>query len=61
MSPEVILKTLVKKHAQSHAGQSINDNIDAALSDPMFLKSGLDEIEVADAIEAFYDRMMGIY
>ena len=61
MTPEETLTALVRKHAKAHGGRTINDNIADALADPMFRDSGLDERMVTDAIEDFYDEMMGLY
>ena len=54
------LETLVKKHAKVHAG-SINDNIADAMADPEFAELGVSEDELADAMEAYHDKMMGFY
>jgi hypothetical protein len=53
------LRAFVQRHAVSHGGQSINDNIAAALADPDFQLLGISEQELGDAIEDYYDEMMG--
>ena len=55
------LDTLVKKHAKAYGGRTINDNIATAIADPMFAELGVSEKELADAMEAFHDKMMGLY
>ena len=53
------LRAFIQRHAVSHGGKSINDNIAAALADPDFQLLGISEQELGDAIEDYYDEMMG--
>ncbi len=55
------LESLVKKHAKAHGGRSIDDNIADAMADPEFAQLGVSEEELADAMEAYHDKMMGLY
>ena len=55
------LESLVKKHAKAHGDRSIDDNIADAMADPEFAQLGVSEEELADAMEAYHDKMMGLY
>jgi hypothetical protein len=58
------LAWFVAKHARADEG-SINDNVDAARADPafktLFAKHGIAEEMLVDIIEAYHDKMGGLY
>jgi len=55
-----MLRKFVEKHARADLG-SINDNVNAALADPDFKDLGIPEEMLTDIIEAYHDKMWGLY
>lgn len=54
------LDMIVKKYAGGAKG-SMNDHIAAVMKDPELAKLNVKEDEVIDAVEAYWDKIMGLY